>query len=134
VLALLFALPALSLAGLPPFSGFVAKFALVDAGVSAEQWAIVAVSLAVSLLTLYSMTKIWAGVFWGEREEEPRRAPVGAGRLGGPVLMVASTSALVAMSLAVMVAAGPLWELAERAASDLLAPAGYVDAVLGGGS
>ena len=34
VIAVLFALPALSLAGLPPFSGFVAKLALVDAGIA----------------------------------------------------------------------------------------------------
>jgi formate hydrogenlyase subunit 3/multisubunit Na+/H+ antiporter MnhD subunit len=29
----LFAVPALSLSGVPPFSGFVAKLALVDAGI-----------------------------------------------------------------------------------------------------
>ena len=75
VLALLFAVPALSLAGLPPFSGFLAKFALVDAGLSAEAWVAVIASLAVGLLTLYSMTKIWAGVFWGEAEEEPSSPP-----------------------------------------------------------
>ncbi|MGA1552012.1 MAG: Na+/H+ antiporter subunit D, partial [Ilumatobacteraceae bacterium] len=70
VIAALFAVPALSLAGLPPFSGFLAKFALVDAGLDADRWVIVAVSLAVGLFTLFSMTKIWAGVFWGERDSE----------------------------------------------------------------
>jgi multicomponent Na+:H+ antiporter subunit D len=132
VLALLFGLPALSLAGLPPFSGFVAKFALVDAGFEDGQWAVVGVSLAVGALTTFSMVKIWTGVFWGEPDEEPVRAPQPAGRAGGPIAMVAATAALAAVSLAVVVAAGPLWEFSERAAADLLAPQRYVDAVLGG--
>ena len=50
-IAVLFALPAMSIAGIPPFSGFVGKFALVDAGIRSEKWVIVAVSLTVSLLT-----------------------------------------------------------------------------------
>ena len=36
-IAVLFALSALSIAGLPPFSGFVAKFALVDAGIGSAE-------------------------------------------------------------------------------------------------
>ncbi len=77
VIAVLFAVPALSLAGIPPFSGFLAKFALVDAGLADGAWAAVAASLAVGLLTLYSMTKIWSGVFWGVRETEPPVEPRG---------------------------------------------------------
>ncbi len=74
LLAVLFLLPALSLAGIPPFSGFVAKLALVDAGIGAEAYAVVAVSLVVSLLTLYSMSKIWANAFWG-RTSRARPSP-----------------------------------------------------------
>ncbi len=132
VIAALFAVPALSLAGLPPFSGFLAKFALVDAGLDADRWVIVAVSLAVGLFTLFSMTKIWAGVFWGERDSEPTRAPLVGGRLGSPVWMVIATGGLVAASLAFSIWAGPLHELSLRAAADLMDPARYVDAVLGG--
>ena len=131
VIAALFAVPALSLAGMPPFSGFLAKFALVDAGIDADRWVIVAVSLAVGLFTLFSMTKIWAGVFWGEREQEPGRAPQSDGRLGSPTLMVVATGALVAISVAFSMWAGPLHELSLRAAADLMDPARYVDAVLG---
>ncbi len=69
LIALCFALPALSLAGLPPFSGFVAKLALVDAGVAGGAYVIVVVSLVGSLLTLLSMSKIWLGVFWGTPTE-----------------------------------------------------------------
>jgi multicomponent Na+:H+ antiporter subunit D len=63
-LAILFLVGALSLAGVPPFSGFLAKLALVQAGLALDQLVIVGVALAVSLLTLYSMLKIWNAAFW----------------------------------------------------------------------
>lgn len=131
VVAVLFVLPALSLAGLPPFSGFVAKFAVVEAGFADRQWVITGVALGVGLFTLFSMTKIWAGVFWGERDEEPTRLPAPTGRLGGPRLMVAATGALVIISLAFAVWAGPLVDFSTRTATDLLEPVRYIDAVLG---
>jgi multicomponent Na+:H+ antiporter subunit D len=64
LLALLFLIPALSLAGMPPLSGFFAKLVLLQAGLEMGQYVIVAVALAVGLLTLVSMTKIWAEAFW----------------------------------------------------------------------
>ena len=128
IVAVLFILPALSLAGLPPFSGFVAKLALVEAGLDSGAYLVVGVSLLVSLLTLFSMTKIWAGAFWG--------APDDVGHGGGdtaplafPRLMVGSTGALVALSLVVAVAAGPLYDLSRTAADDLTTSAVYVEAV-----
>ena len=139
LMAVLFLLPALSLAGLPPLSGFVAKLALVDAGLDAGQYAVVAVSLGVSLLTLFSMTKIWTNAFWGEPEVEPDadwELAIGAERpraraLGAPALMIGATAALTALSIAIAVAAGPVYELSERAAADLIDPTIYTTAVLG---
>lgn len=128
VIAVFFAVPALSLAGLPPSSGFAGKFALIDAGVGAAQWWIVSVALVVSLLTLFSMTKIWAGMFWGEPESEPAAPDP---RAGGPGVMVLATGITVAMSIAFVVFAGPMYELAERAGNDLMNPSVYIDAVLG---
>jgi multicomponent Na+:H+ antiporter subunit D len=134
VVAGLFLVSALSLVGVPPFSGFVAKLALVSAGLEAGEYAVVGVSLAVSLLALYAMMRIWTGAFWGEPErpataDETRRADVGP--LGGPPLMVLPTVALAALSIAVAVAAGPLYDLSLRAAADLVDPGAYVRAVLG---
>lgn len=131
IIAVFFAVPALSLAGLPPSPGFAGKFSLIDAGVSAEQWLIVAVALVVSLLTLFSVTKVWSGAFWGDPESAPA---LDEGRThGGPPLMVFATSITVGLSIAYVVFAGPIFELAERAGSDLMDPSVYVDAVLGGG-
>jgi multicomponent Na+:H+ antiporter subunit D len=142
VIAILFLPPALSLAGIPPFSGFVAKLALVEAGLGAEKWVIVAVSLVVSLLTLVSMTKIWSGVFWGDVEvdhaalaAEPvavADADSGTPRRS-PALMIGATAGAVALTLAIAVAAGPLYDMSSRAATDLLDTTTYIDAVTGGG-
>jgi len=128
VLAPLFLLPALSLAGLPPFSGFVAKLALVQAGLADEHYVAVGISLLVSILTLFSMTKIWGAVFWGEAED-PVHDPDEKRPL--PRLMVAPTVALVLVSLAIAGGAGPVWRLSERAAAGLLDARPYVEAVLG---
>jgi multicomponent Na+:H+ antiporter subunit D len=136
VIAIFFAVPAMSLAGLPPSSGFVGKFALIDAGVASKQWLIVTVALVVSLLTLFSMTKIWADAFWGDPESaDPDVMPPDVraeGRTkGGPPLMVLATGITVALSIGYVVFAGPIYELAERAGTDLMNPSVYIDAVLG---
>jgi multicomponent Na+:H+ antiporter subunit D len=132
IIAVLFAVPAMSLAGLPPFSGFLAKFALADAGLEAGQWIVVGASLFVGLLTMFSMTKIWSGVFWGEPEFEPSLpAAEPAGRLGAPLGMIVPTAVLALASISVSVFAGELYDVSERASIELLEPSGYVDAVLG---
>jgi multicomponent Na+:H+ antiporter subunit D len=138
LLAVMFFLPALSLAGVPPLSGFVAKLGLVDAGIASGEYTVVAVSLVVSLLTLFLMVRIWSGVFWSPAEQVAAGAPVtrtapsrSRSLAGGPPLMVVPTAALVAAGLVIAIAAGPLYSLSERTASDLLHPARYEHAVLG---
>jgi multicomponent Na+:H+ antiporter subunit D len=147
VLALLYGLPALAMAGLPPTSGFVAKLALVEAGLDVEAWLIVGVSLAVSLLTLFSMTKMWNGVFWGAPEGPwvPGRdtttpdhgdaagavAPARA-RVRLPRAMAGATAAVVAATVALAVWAGPAVRLADEAGESLAHPERYVAAVLDG--
>jgi len=125
-LALLFLVPAFSLAGIPPLSGFWGKLVLVKAGIEAGQHAATAVALAVSLLTLYSMTKLWNEAFWKEPPQgrEVSAAPV-PWTLLGPVV------ALAAITVAVGLGAGPVFDLANRAAAQLADPSQYVRAVLG---
>ncbi len=126
VVALLFLPLAFSLAGLPPFSGFVAKLALVQEGIALDRGFVVAVSLAVSLLTLFSMTKIWSSAFWGD----PAEAATGAGSKRG---MITATAAVALLSLGVALFAQPIAELSTRAAADLVDRTVYIAAVLGGG-
>jgi len=133
VLAVLFLVPALSLVGLPPLSGFIAKFALVDAAAARSSYAVLGVSLAVTLLTLYSLMKVWVSVFWAApRDPVPGSDQARPGeRFGAPLLMVLPTAALAALTLGLGLAAGPLYDLSLRAAADLLDPQAYVTEVLG---
>ena len=130
-LAALFLVSAFSLAGIPILSGFWPKLALVRSGLQAGEAWIVAVSLVVSLLTLYSMTKIWTEGFWGETPEDapPARA---TGRAGA-VALLGPIAAMAALSLAVGLGAAPLYELTREAAAQLLDPSVYIDAVFPGG-
>jgi multicomponent Na+:H+ antiporter subunit D len=125
-LGVLFLIPALSLAGMPPLSGFLAKLSLVRAGLEAESYTIVAVALAVGLLTLVSMTKIWAEAFW-----KPAPAPPGPGPAPGqPPALVLPVVALAAITVVLGVAGAPVFALATRAAVQLLDTSLYVEAVL----
>ncbi|CAM3778732.1 Na+/H+ antiporter subunit D [Isoptericola cucumis] len=130
-LALLFFVPALNLAGIPPMSGFLGKVGLLTEGVtngSGLAWALVVGSVVTSLLTLYAVVKAWNKAFWqtAPPEIEPH-VPLPRG-------MVWPTGALVAFGLLLTVAAGPLYGYAERAASASMDGHSYVDAVFPGGS
>lgn len=134
--AILFLLPALSLAGMPPFSGFFAKYALVKAGLAVSRYAIVAVALLVSILTMFSMVKIWAEVFWKDaplfptssleirnqyRENDTRSMII----LSIPIIILAG------LALFMGIAAEPMMNLANQIAGQLLNPEEYIRAVLG---
>jgi multicomponent Na+:H+ antiporter subunit D len=123
-LAILFLIPALSLAGMPPLSGFFAKLALVQAGLGTEQYAIVAVALVVGLLTLFSMTKIWAEAFW-----KPSALALANSRERRTLLL--PIALLAALTVSVGLAAEPVFVLATRAAEQLADREGYIRAVLG---
>ncbi|MDA0370815.1 MAG: proton-conducting transporter membrane subunit [Actinomycetota bacterium] len=129
LLAVLFLIPALSLAGLPPFSGFLAKFSLVREGFADGRYGVVVVAIFVSLLTLVSMTKIWTGLFWGDVTPEPPAGRVGV--LRHHRLMSASTIAIVGGTLLIAVLAGPLYDYCEAAARQLADPSRYIGAVIG---
>jgi multicomponent Na+:H+ antiporter subunit D len=130
-LAAMFLVAALGLAGIPPLSGFVSKLALVEAGMADSEYLIVAVSLTVSLLTVFAMIRIWGGAFWSPPEPGVTLPQGRPSRAGGPALMVTPTAALVACSLAVAVAAGPIYHFSQRVAIDLLDRQAYIRQVLG---
>lgn len=66
-LSFLFFLQALSLAGLPPLSGFWVKYFSISSGVAKEQYGTVTIALITSLLTLISMIKVWHYAFWTKK-------------------------------------------------------------------
>jgi multicomponent Na+:H+ antiporter subunit D len=126
MLALLFLIPALSLAGMPPLSGFFAKLALLQAGLEMGQYVIVVVALAVGILTLVSMTKIWAEAFWKPATDPSASVALSLRTLLLPIATLATLTVLIGL------AAGPLFALSIQAADQLLNPRDYIQAVLGG--
>jgi multicomponent Na+:H+ antiporter subunit D len=116
-LAVLFAIPALSLAGIPPLSGFWAKLSVIQAGFKAGEYLLIAVALAAGLLTLVSMVKIWNEAFW-KPDPSPEPHPVlPRGRL---LTMVIPIAALALITVAIGVWPQALFDVAERAADQLL--------------
>lgn len=129
LLAFLFLIPALSVAGIPPLSGFWGKLALVQAGLQAGQYLIVAAALGVSVLTLWYLVNAWIVLFWKERpddaEELRHLQPLRRRQLFVPTL------ALAAVSLWLGLVPEPLFRLCNVAAGQLLSPEAYLRAVLG---
>ncbi|KYG05453.1 NADH/ubiquinone/plastoquinone [Sorangium cellulosum] len=130
-----FLVTALSLAGMPPLSGFWGKLMLVRSGLevgSRGAAAVVATSLAVGLVTLISMTKIWNEAFW---KPAPAEADLAA-REGGArrrALLYAPVVLLTALGFALGMAPEPLLAVVRRAAAQLAEPTEYVRTVLGEG-
>lgn len=125
VLAAGFLASALSLSGLPPFSGFFGKFYLAKAGIAQQAYPIILLALLSGFFTLFSMVKIWSSVFWGT----PKPAPSKMRGSVGP--LVASVLFLSALSLWMGLGAEFFFHASLRAAR-FLDPAVYADAVLGG--
>lgn len=127
-LSAVFLVSALALAGVPILSGFWAKLALVRGGLEANAYVIVGVSLFVSVLTLFSMMKIWIGAFWGHPPKDTadalswkRSFPAGA-----PI------AALAALTVLIGLCGGSVFRLAQDTASQLLDSTRYIDSVLPG--
>ena len=132
ILSLLFLIPALSLAGLPPLSGFWAKFILIKAGLETEAYFAIAIALATGILTLYSMLKIWNNVFWikdpEERSGESMLSEAALFRQNPALLLPVVVMALCTLFIGFY--STPLMKYALIAANQLMAPSGYIEMVL----
>ncbi|MGY1671138.1 Na+/H+ antiporter subunit D [Geodermatophilus sp. SYSU D00710] len=74
LLAALFFVPAMNLAGIPPLSGFIGKLGLLQAGVaegSAPAFTLVAGGVVTSLLTLLAVARVWTRAFWRPPSQPP---------------------------------------------------------------
>jgi len=123
-LGVLFLCQALSLAGLPPLSGFWGKYLILVVGIEGRHYVLVAAAIVASILTLVSMLKIWNAAFWNETPAVPvlvedRRW----------VAMAGVVAVLTILSLGIGFGAEPVLRIARVAADRALDQAGYVNAV-----
>ena len=133
LLALLFFIPAFSLGGIPPLSGFWAKFSVIKAGLDRNHTVLVTVALIVGVLTLYSMTKIWAEAFWKNAPaEQSKDSDQATGLLQNSLnfSLVFPCVILAVITIAIGLWSEPLFSLAERTSQQLLNPDAYIAAVL----
>jgi multicomponent Na+:H+ antiporter subunit D len=129
-IACLALIPLFSLAGIPPLSGFVAKVAVVGPMLGDGHYLLAGVSLAVSLLTVLSMARLWEEAFWKPLPASPSPSSHQPHSVAGIVVPIAF---LVSLTIGLSAAAGPISSLTIRAAQGVLDADGYVRAVLGDG-
>ncbi|MEU1971773.1 Na+/H+ antiporter subunit D [Microbacterium sp. NPDC019599] len=137
VIAILYFIPAVNLGGLPPFSGFIGKFALFDAAAQVGTPVMIVLivgGVVTSLLTLYALMRAWNLSFWREEEDsaetESRISYLGAAPAAAiqterrviPRIMTAATAGMVAVTVALTIFAGPLYDVCARIGDALLEP------------
>ncbi|AUL15341.1 NADH-ubiquinone/plastoquinone complex I subunit [Bordetella bronchiseptica MBORD675] len=128
-LGLAFVSCALLVTGLPPLSGFVAKFSLLSAAVTAantpsvalDAWVLVALVLLSGLAGLIALGRVGIRIFWSSDDRvTPRLRLMEA----GPVAV------LLLLCVVLAAGAGPVSAYLDAAAQSLDRPATYVNAVL----
>jgi multicomponent Na+:H+ antiporter subunit D len=125
MLAVLFLIPAMSLAGLPPLSGFWAKLLIVRASLEAGEVILVVAALAVGLVTLLSMTKIWSQAYWGTGPPVASLSRRENAFWMLPMLFLATLTLLLGFFPSTLLG------LSEAAARELTGRTDYLQAVLG---
>ncbi|WP_182520830.1 monovalent cation/H+ antiporter subunit D [Ochrobactrum sp. RH2CCR150] len=134
ILGTFFAICAILLIGLPPFSGFIAKFLILAAvfngdgtapqlamPVSPASWALIALILLSGLSALIAMTRTGIRTFWASLEGNVPRVLVRE---------VVPIAGLLALCLALTIAAGPAMRYMDETARSLHHPSDYIDSVL----
>lgn len=132
ILGISFSFCALLLAGLPPLPGFLAKFAMLSAmfsplglgeggTISAGAWWLAALLILSGLAALIAMSRAGIRAFW---------APVDVVVPRVLLIEIIPVGILLAMTLALSVAAGPVMRFMEATADGLYAPWSYVETVI----
>ncbi|MBX9462259.1 MAG: monovalent cation/H+ antiporter subunit D [Aquamicrobium sp.] len=132
ILGISFGACAILLAGLPPLSGFVAKFAMLTAmlnpdgfgeggAITPSAWWLVAMLIVSGLAALISMSRAGIRTFWAPLEVRVPRVLL---------VEIAPVVALLILTLALTTQAGPVMRYMEATATSLYAPQSYIEGVM----
>ena len=110
-------------------SGFWAKLLLIQSSLQIQHYIVAAIAIAVGMLTVFSMVKIWIKAFW-----KPCPTPTSYGPKGSiSFWKLSPVFALGLITVFIGIGAEPIYQLADTAARELMSPQTYVQAVLAGG-
>lgn len=115
----------LLLAGLPPLSGFIAKFAIIDAlfsqsTISAVDWTLISLIILSGLATMIAMTRAGIDHLWTPGEDSPARLSL---------IEVAPIGVLLTACLGLMLWASTLFSYMEATAASLADRSNYINAM-----
>lgn len=124
LLGWMFLIVVLSLAGVPPLSGFIGKVLIIQEGLATEFYWLAAVGLISSLMIIYSLIKIFINAFWGETTLSKDMEKGDTRGLLLPCAILTAVGILLGM--------GPefIYPYIEQAANILMDPNIYIEAVL----
>jgi multicomponent K+:H+ antiporter subunit D len=129
ILSLAFISCALVISGLPPLSGFIAKFALLTAAlnpptgaVSTASWVMVPVLILSGLAALIAMTRAGIRAFWASPDRTVPRVRM---------IEIAPVGFLLLLCAIQTIQAGPIMRFMQATAQSLHAPHDYIRGVLG---
>ncbi len=129
VLGICFAACGILLSGLPPLSGFVAKFAMLSAMMGTGSigvpptvaiWVLVVLVILSGIAALISMTRVGIRTFWSSIEGTVPRVLV---------IEIVPVMFLLALTLVLTVQAGPAMQYMDTTIRTLSKPSIYIDAV-----
>lgn len=113
----------LSVAGMPPFSGFWPKVMVAKAAIDIGAWWLAGSVLLTGFLTMIAVGRVWALAYW-----RPSTTPAGEGAGPGPAAIL-PLSALVLVTVLVGLFPDPLLSQIQAAAGLLADPSAYIDSV-----
>jgi multicomponent K+:H+ antiporter subunit D len=129
ILGICFAACGILLAGLPPLSGFISKFAMLSAMMGtgsigqtpdAAVWALIVLVIFSGIAALISMTRAGIRTFWGSIEGAVPRVLV---------VELVPVMLLLSLTLALTILAGPAMTYMDTTIRTLANPSAYIDAV-----
>lgn len=136
LLGALFLVIAILIVGLPPLSGFIGKFLILQAALAHPilPW-IMSIILLTSLLGLIALARSGSMLFYRAQPIETVYAPNATVTVkNGPIMLeLLPVFSLLGFCIALVICAGPVTDFSLTIADQLLQPAAYIRAVLGDG-